>query len=144
MDMHNIVFFHFFTSYLLQGLKFTPWCLDYWVDPSHSDQAVLTIGDIGGQVIHREEHCQGTSFLCIICTCSLLVYCFVTVCTCVCVCVIPGQCYIFHLGSDLSVWETQCEDGLRFSRRHPVGRAGQREASLLLHCDTPSAHTCLG
>ncbi|XP_063763444.1 WD repeat-containing protein 49-like [Eleginops maclovinus] len=34
----------------LQGLKFTPWCLDYWVDPSDPDQAVLTIGDIGGQV----------------------------------------------------------------------------------------------
>ncbi|XP_037631976.1 WD repeat-containing protein 49-like isoform X1 [Sebastes umbrosus] len=37
-------------KYKLQGLKFTPWCLDYWVDPSHPDQAVLTIGDIGGQV----------------------------------------------------------------------------------------------
>ncbi|XP_031716832.1 WD repeat-containing protein 49, partial [Anarrhichthys ocellatus] len=31
-------------------LKFTPWCLDYWVDPSNPDQAVLTIGDIGGWV----------------------------------------------------------------------------------------------
>ncbi|XP_027136264.1 WD repeat-containing protein 49 isoform X2 [Larimichthys crocea] len=37
-------------KYKLQGLKFTPWCLDYWVDPSHPDQAVLTLGDIGGQV----------------------------------------------------------------------------------------------
>ncbi|XP_068571471.1 cilia- and flagella-associated protein 337-like isoform X2 [Cebidichthys violaceus] len=37
-------------KYKLQGLKFTPWCLDYWVDPSNPDQAVLTIGDIGGQV----------------------------------------------------------------------------------------------
>ncbi|XP_051252810.1 WD repeat-containing protein 49-like isoform X1 [Dicentrarchus labrax] len=40
----------FSCKYKLQGLKFTPWCLDYWVDPSHSEQAVLTIGDIGGQV----------------------------------------------------------------------------------------------
>ncbi|KAK1900096.1 WD repeat-containing protein 49, partial [Dissostichus eleginoides] len=37
-------------KYKLQGLMFTPWCLDYWVDPSDPDQAVLTIGDIGGQV----------------------------------------------------------------------------------------------
>ncbi|XP_020511499.2 cilia- and flagella-associated protein 337 [Labrus bergylta] len=37
-------------KYKLQGLKFTPWCLDYWMDPSQPDQAVLTIGDIGGQV----------------------------------------------------------------------------------------------
>ncbi|XP_054455537.1 WD repeat-containing protein 49-like [Anoplopoma fimbria] len=37
-------------KYKLQGLKFTPWCLDYWADPSNPDQAVLTIGDIGGQV----------------------------------------------------------------------------------------------
>ncbi|KAF3848016.1 hypothetical protein F7725_021044, partial [Dissostichus mawsoni] len=36
--------------YLRKGLMFTPWCLDYWVDPSDPDQAVLTIGDIGGQV----------------------------------------------------------------------------------------------
>ncbi|XP_075998809.1 cilia- and flagella-associated protein 337-like [Genypterus blacodes] len=36
--------------YKLQGLTFTPWCLDYWVDPSNPDHAVLTIGDIGGQV----------------------------------------------------------------------------------------------
>lgn len=34
----------------LQGLKFTPWCLDYWAEPSQTDRAVLTIGDIGGQV----------------------------------------------------------------------------------------------
>ncbi|XP_035536326.1 WD repeat-containing protein 49-like [Morone saxatilis] len=40
----------FSCKYKLQGLKFIPWCLDYWVDPSHSEQAVLTIGDIGGQV----------------------------------------------------------------------------------------------
>uniref|UniRef100_A0A8D3BFH2 WD repeat domain 49 n=1 Tax=Scophthalmus maximus TaxID=52904 RepID=A0A8D3BFH2_SCOMX len=40
----------FSCKYKLQGLKFTPWCLDYWVDRSHPDQAVLTIGDIGGQV----------------------------------------------------------------------------------------------
>ncbi|XP_070685843.1 cilia- and flagella-associated protein 337-like [Pempheris klunzingeri] len=40
----------FSCKYKLQGFKFTPWCLDYWVDPSHPDQAVLTIGDIGGQV----------------------------------------------------------------------------------------------
>ncbi|GAA6221572.1 WD repeat-containing protein 49 isoform X1 [Lates japonicus] len=40
----------FSCKYKLQGLKFTPWCLDYWADPSHLDQAVLTIGDIGGQV----------------------------------------------------------------------------------------------
>uniref|UniRef100_A0A671Y6A4 WD repeat domain 49 n=1 Tax=Sparus aurata TaxID=8175 RepID=A0A671Y6A4_SPAAU len=40
----------FSCKYKLKGLKFTPWCLDYWGDPSHLDQAVLTIGDIGGQV----------------------------------------------------------------------------------------------
>ncbi|CAM9344814.1 unnamed protein product, partial [Lampetra planeri] len=40
----------FSCKYKLQGLKFAPWCLDYWVDPSNPDQAVLTIGDIGGQV----------------------------------------------------------------------------------------------
>uniref|UniRef100_A0A3Q3LAQ2 Uncharacterized protein n=1 Tax=Mastacembelus armatus TaxID=205130 RepID=A0A3Q3LAQ2_9TELE len=40
----------FSCKYKLQGLKFTPWCLDYWVDPSHPDQAILTVGDIGGQV----------------------------------------------------------------------------------------------
>uniref|UniRef100_A0A667Z3I9 Uncharacterized protein n=1 Tax=Myripristis murdjan TaxID=586833 RepID=A0A667Z3I9_9TELE len=40
----------FSCKYKLQGLKFTPWRLDYWVHPSHHDQAVLTIGDIGGQV----------------------------------------------------------------------------------------------
>lgn len=38
------------TTFSPQGLKFTPWCLDYWVDPSDTDQSVLTIGDIGGQV----------------------------------------------------------------------------------------------
>ncbi|XP_024863357.1 WD repeat-containing protein 49 [Kryptolebias marmoratus] len=37
-------------DYKLQGLRFVPWCLDYWADPCHPDQAVLTIGDIGGQV----------------------------------------------------------------------------------------------
>ncbi|XP_058490511.1 WD repeat-containing protein 49-like [Solea solea] len=40
----------FSCRYKLQGLKFTPWCLDYWADLSQPDQAVLTIGDIGGQV----------------------------------------------------------------------------------------------
>uniref|UniRef100_A0A3B4Z720 WD repeat domain 49 n=1 Tax=Stegastes partitus TaxID=144197 RepID=A0A3B4Z720_9TELE len=40
----------FSCKYKLQGLKYTPWCLDYWVDPSHPDLAVLTIGDTGGQV----------------------------------------------------------------------------------------------
>ncbi|XP_041661999.1 WD repeat-containing protein 49-like [Cheilinus undulatus] len=40
----------FSCRYKLQGLKFTPWCLDYWTDPSQPDQAVLTVGDIGGQV----------------------------------------------------------------------------------------------
>ncbi|KAM3875343.1 cilia- and flagella-associated protein 337-like [Diretmus argenteus] len=39
----------FSCKYKLQGLKFTPWCLDYWADSSHPNQAVLTIGDIGGQ-----------------------------------------------------------------------------------------------
>ncbi|XP_072315674.1 cilia- and flagella-associated protein 337-like [Eucyclogobius newberryi] len=37
-------------KYKIQGLKFTPWCLDYWADPSLPDQAVLSVGDIGGQV----------------------------------------------------------------------------------------------
>ncbi|KAM9318647.1 cilia- and flagella-associated protein 337-like [Pholidichthys leucotaenia] len=41
---------NFSIEYKLKGLKFIPWCLDFWVDPSHPDQAVLTIGDIGGQV----------------------------------------------------------------------------------------------
>ncbi|KAM4628419.1 cilia- and flagella-associated protein 337-like [Polymixia lowei] len=40
----------FSCQYKLQGLKFVPWCLDYWADPSHPDLAVLTIGDTGGQV----------------------------------------------------------------------------------------------
>uniref|UniRef100_A0A3P8TTE5 WD repeat domain 49 n=1 Tax=Amphiprion percula TaxID=161767 RepID=A0A3P8TTE5_AMPPE len=40
----------FSCKYKLQGLKFTPWCLDYWLDPSQPDHAVLTIGDTGGQV----------------------------------------------------------------------------------------------
>lgn len=46
------------TSALLKGLKFIPWCLDYWVDPSLPDQAILTIGDIGGQVIKRQRKCK--------------------------------------------------------------------------------------
>ncbi|KAF7219166.1 WD repeat domain 49 [Nothobranchius furzeri] len=37
-------------KYKLKGLRFVPWCLDYWVDPTNPDQAILTIGDIGGQV----------------------------------------------------------------------------------------------
>uniref|UniRef100_A0A3P9IIR4 Uncharacterized protein n=1 Tax=Oryzias latipes TaxID=8090 RepID=A0A3P9IIR4_ORYLA len=37
-------------KYKLQGLRFAPWCLDYWMDPCDADQAVLTIGDTGGQV----------------------------------------------------------------------------------------------
>ncbi|XP_041849842.1 LOW QUALITY PROTEIN: WD repeat-containing protein 49-like [Melanotaenia boesemani] len=40
----------FSCNYKIQGLMFSPWCLDYWVDPFHPNQAVLTIGDIGGQV----------------------------------------------------------------------------------------------
>ncbi|TNN01648.1 hypothetical protein fugu_011030 [Takifugu bimaculatus] len=40
----------FSCQYKLQGLKFTLWCLDYWAEPSQTDRAVLTIGDIGGQV----------------------------------------------------------------------------------------------
>lgn len=39
----------------LQGLEFAPWCLDYWADPSHLDQAVLTIGDVGGQVCKQQD-----------------------------------------------------------------------------------------
>ncbi|KAM3616504.1 uncharacterized protein V6R79_019037 [Siganus canaliculatus] len=41
---------NFTCKYKLQGLPFAPWCLDYWVNPSHSEQSVLTIGDTGGQV----------------------------------------------------------------------------------------------
>ncbi|XP_077579011.1 cilia- and flagella-associated protein 337-like [Stigmatopora nigra] len=37
-------------TYKVQGFPFTPWCLDYWADPSKPDQAILAIGDIGGQV----------------------------------------------------------------------------------------------
>uniref|UniRef100_A0A8C7YBR9 Uncharacterized protein n=1 Tax=Oryzias sinensis TaxID=183150 RepID=A0A8C7YBR9_9TELE len=37
-------------KYKLQGLRFAPWCLDYWMDPCDADQAVLIIGDTGGQV----------------------------------------------------------------------------------------------
>ncbi|XP_061781773.1 cilia- and flagella-associated protein 337-like isoform X2 [Nerophis lumbriciformis] len=40
----------FSCTYKLQGMKFTPWCLDYWTNTSNPDHAVLTIGDIGGQV----------------------------------------------------------------------------------------------
>ncbi|CAG6005409.1 unnamed protein product, partial [Menidia menidia] len=40
----------FSLKFKLQGLRFVPWCLDYWVDPSHPDWVVLTIGDTGGQV----------------------------------------------------------------------------------------------
>ncbi|XP_054649543.1 WD repeat-containing protein 49-like [Dunckerocampus dactyliophorus] len=40
----------FSCTYKLQGLKFTPWCLDYWTSISNPDVAVLAIGDIGGQV----------------------------------------------------------------------------------------------
>ncbi|XP_061637785.1 WD repeat-containing protein 49-like isoform X2 [Phyllopteryx taeniolatus] len=40
----------FSCKYKVQGLSFTPWCLDYWADASNPDQAILTIGDIGGQV----------------------------------------------------------------------------------------------
>ncbi|XP_061684390.1 WD repeat-containing protein on Y chromosome-like [Syngnathoides biaculeatus] len=40
----------FSCKYKVQGLSFTPWCLDYWPDASNPDQAILTIGDIGGQV----------------------------------------------------------------------------------------------
>lgn len=43
------------TSLSFKGLKFTPWCLDYWVDPSNPDQAVLTIGDVGGQVMSTQN-----------------------------------------------------------------------------------------
>lgn len=44
------VMFSCSTTSSLQGLKFIPWCLDYWVDSSDMDQSVLTIGDTGGQV----------------------------------------------------------------------------------------------
>ncbi|XP_015233748.1 PREDICTED: uncharacterized protein LOC107086957 isoform X1 [Cyprinodon variegatus] len=40
----------FSCKYKLKGLTFAPWCLDFWMGSSHSDQAVLTIGDIGGKV----------------------------------------------------------------------------------------------
>ncbi|KAL0973459.1 hypothetical protein UPYG_G00203920 [Umbra pygmaea] len=40
----------FSCQYKLQGLKYTPLCLDYWFHPTHPDQAVLAIGDTGGQV----------------------------------------------------------------------------------------------
>ncbi|KAM9811354.1 cilia- and flagella-associated protein 337-like isoform 1-T2 [Syngnathus typhle] len=41
---------NFICQYKVQGLRFTPWCLDYWSNASKADQAILTIGDIGGQV----------------------------------------------------------------------------------------------
>ncbi|XP_077396639.1 cilia- and flagella-associated protein 337-like isoform X2 [Festucalex cinctus] len=40
----------FSCKYKVQGLRFTPWCLDYWSNASKADEAILAIGDIGGQV----------------------------------------------------------------------------------------------
>ncbi|XP_030621088.1 WD repeat-containing protein 49 [Chanos chanos] len=37
-------------QYKIQGLEHTPICLDYWYHPQDPDQAVLTFGDMGGQV----------------------------------------------------------------------------------------------
>lgn len=64
----------------LQGLKFAPWCLDYWADPSQADQAVLSIGDIGGQVrtADREDGCMsgpvGTLTACVFSQVSVLYF----------------------------------------------------------------------
>ncbi|XP_048836775.1 WD repeat-containing protein 49-like isoform X1 [Brienomyrus brachyistius] len=40
----------FSCQYKLQGLRHPPICLDYWSNPHNPDQAVLSFGDMGGQV----------------------------------------------------------------------------------------------
>uniref|UniRef100_A0A8C5PKC0 WD repeat domain 49 n=1 Tax=Leptobrachium leishanense TaxID=445787 RepID=A0A8C5PKC0_9ANUR len=39
-----------FCQYKLQGLKGTPICMDYWHNPGDGNEAVLTFGDVTGQV----------------------------------------------------------------------------------------------
>ncbi|XP_062409086.1 WD repeat-containing protein 49-like [Sardina pilchardus] len=40
----------FSCQYKLQGLRHTPIALDYWSSPQDPDQAVLSLGDVGGKV----------------------------------------------------------------------------------------------
>ncbi|XP_041919110.1 WD repeat-containing protein 49-like isoform X1 [Alosa sapidissima] len=40
----------FSCQYKLQGLRHTPIALDYWYNPQDPDQAVLSLGDVGGKV----------------------------------------------------------------------------------------------
>ncbi|XP_053567790.1 WD repeat-containing protein 49 [Bombina bombina] len=39
-----------FCQYKLQGLQGTPICMDYWYDPDDANEAVLTIGNVTGEV----------------------------------------------------------------------------------------------
>ncbi|CAH2247497.1 WD repeat-containing 49 [Pelobates cultripes] len=39
-----------FCQYKLQGLKGTPICMDYWHNPDDANEAILTFGDVIGQV----------------------------------------------------------------------------------------------
>ncbi|KAM4771123.1 cilia- and flagella-associated protein 337 [Rhinophrynus dorsalis] len=39
-----------FCQYKLQGLQGTPLCMDYWSNPDDGNEAVLTFGDVTGQV----------------------------------------------------------------------------------------------
>ncbi|XP_036393500.1 WD repeat-containing protein 49-like [Megalops cyprinoides] len=40
----------FSCQYKLQGLRHTPISLDYWFNPQNADEAVLSFGDVGGQL----------------------------------------------------------------------------------------------
>ncbi|CAL1538101.1 unnamed protein product [Lymnaea stagnalis] len=40
----------FSCQYKVQGLKFTPLCLDYWYNPNNVNDAILVWGDVGGYV----------------------------------------------------------------------------------------------
>ncbi len=37
-------------QYKIQGLNFTPLCLDYWSDPNNPNEAIMVWGDTGGYV----------------------------------------------------------------------------------------------
>ncbi|TMS07252.1 WD repeat-containing protein 49 [Larimichthys crocea] len=85
-------------KYKLQGLKFTPWCLDYWVDPSHPDQAVLTLGDIGGQPASPAgDHEGGEEDQQPRASCYLV--CCITVCS--------DSCFYSHLTAALAAYFLQ-------------------------------------
>uniref|UniRef100_K1QIQ2 Uncharacterized protein n=1 Tax=Magallana gigas TaxID=29159 RepID=K1QIQ2_MAGGI len=37
-------------QYKVQGMEFTPLCLDYWYNPKDANEAILCWGDVGGFV----------------------------------------------------------------------------------------------